>query len=343
MFNKNYMTMNKTNWQGRVDSEDNFHAFRWHQWVKELDLRRSDLKPFTGKLGFAFIGFLSDEGINRNKGRTGAAKGPESIRRELSKLPCYFSEEVLLFDAGDILCQNDNLEENQQLLSSAVARVLDLNLFPIVLGGGHEVAFGHYNGILKHLTLLENNPNIGIFNFDAHFDLRPYQGGGSSGTMFRQIADICAEKKLNYSYFCAGIQRFSNTIELFKTAEKLGVEYILAKDMAKTDDWSIIERMENFIAKNDHIYITICTDVFSSAFAPGVSAAQPVGVDPELVLKMLKLLLKSNKVVSFDIAEVSPRFDQDNITASLAKVIIFSVITTICENNKKMIQMPYSD
>lgn len=331
MFDINYKATDKTLWQGRIDSESNFDAFRWHQWVKPIDLREENLTPFNGKLGFAFLGFCCDAGVKRNKGRTGAAKGPESIRKELANLPCRFTVEVKLFDAGNIFCENISLEESQNLLSKAIEKILELNLFPIVLGGGHEIAFGHYAGILNYLNQSVTSPNIGIINFDAHFDLRPYPSGGSSGTMFRQIADICKEKDLNYSYLCIGVQKHSNTIDLFKTADKLGAEYILAKDIVNNDNWNVLEKLDNFIKYQDEIYITICSDVFSSAFAPGVSASQPLGLDPERVLKFLKYILKSNKVISFDIAEVSPRFDQDNVTANLASVLIFSIVNSLCE------------
>ncbi len=331
MFDKNYKIADKKIWQGRIDSEDNYDAFRWHQWIELIDLNNENLEPFNGKLGFAFIGFCCDEGVRLNKGRVGAAKGPRSIRRELSNLPCRFDRKVKIFDMGDIYCEDCSLEESQKTLSKAVERILSLNLFPIVLGGGHEIAFGHYNGILNYLNNKKEKSNIGIINFDAHFDLRPYPNGGTSGTMFRQIADICKEKNLKYSYLCLGIQKHSNTIDLFKTADILGAEYILAKDILASEDFSILEKIYDFIKKQDHIYVTICSDVFSSAFAPGVSAAQPLGLDPEKVLKILKYIIRSNKVISFDIAEVSPRFDQDNITANLAKVLIFSIINTLCE------------
>lgn len=330
MFQTNYTPGNKVNWQGRIDSDINFDAFRWHQWVHTLDLRQDNL-TYNGRLAFAFIGFCCDEGVRRNKGRIGAAQGPDSIRKELANLPCSFSNEVKLFDAGNIYCENISLEESQALLSEAVAKILSLNLFPIVLGGGHEVAFGHYKGILNHLTKNMSKPNIGIINFDAHFDLRPYPEGGSSGTMFRQIADICQDEDLKYSYFCMGIQKHSNTIELFKTADKLGAKYILAKDIIHSDNWSMLEKLDDFIKLQDHIYITICSDVFSTAFAPGVSATQPLGLDPEKVLVFLKYILKSNKVISFDIAEVSPRFDLDNTTSDLASVLIFSLVNTLAK------------
>lgn len=331
MFEENYRPTDESVWHGRVDSETNYDAFRWHQWIKNIDLKDDNLAAFTGRLGFAFIGFCCDEGVKQNKGRTGAANGPESIRRSLSMLPCTFTQEVNLFDAGDILCENASLQESQNLLSEAVKKILRLNLFPIVLGGGHETTLGNYGGVLSYLSKDNPKPNIGIINFDAHFDLRPYPNGGSSGTMFRQISDICKDRDMKYSYFCLGIQKHSNTIDLFKTADRLGVEYILAKDIINSDDWHVFEKLDDFIRLQDHIYITICSDVFSSAFAPGVSAAQPLGLDPERVLKFLKYILRSNKVVSFDIAEVAPRFDQDNVTSNLASVLIFSIVNTLAQ------------
>jgi formiminoglutamase len=330
MFSVNYKTTEDEVWQGRVDSESNFDAFRWHQWVKNIDLR-DELIPYSGKLGFAFIGFCSDEGVMRNQGRVGAANGPLSIRKELVNLPCWFTKDVKLFDAGNIFCENCTLEESQELLSKAIEKILSLNLFPIVLGGGHEVAFGHYNGLLNYLSQTNDKPSIGIINFDAHFDLRPYPNGGTSGTMFRQIADICKYRDIDYSYLCVGIQKRGNTVELFKTADKLGVKYIWAKDIADSGHWNVIDKIDDFMKSKDHIYMTICTDVFSSAFAPGVSAPQPLGLDPERVLKLIKYILKSNKTISFDIAEVSPRFDQDNTTANLASTLIFSVVNTIAK------------
>ena len=86
----------------RIDSEDDFDAFRWHQWVEKIDLNDKNLTPYDGKLGFAFIGFCCDKGVGKNRGRVGAANGPKSIRKEMANLPCSFSKEVKLFDAGNI-------------------------------------------------------------------------------------------------------------------------------------------------------------------------------------------------------------------------------------------------
>ena len=52
----------------------------------------------------------------------------------MSNLPCTFSQEVKFYDAGNILCDEISMEEGQRLLGLAVERILELKLFPIVLG-----------------------------------------------------------------------------------------------------------------------------------------------------------------------------------------------------------------
>lgn len=316
-------------WQGRVDSRENYDAFRWHQWIKPLDLRQP-LPEFTGKMGFALLGFCCDEGIRRNRGRQGASSGPEGIRRELANLPCSFSSEVSLFDAGNITCTDGELMKSQAALEQAVFCLRQAGLFPLVMGGGHETTLGHFRGQADFLRQKDGKCDLGILNFDAHFDLRPFDGEGNSGTMFRQIADDACQRGEVFRYFCMGIQRSSNTLELFKTAQQLGASYLLAGDISMQCDEHIMEKLDTFMQSVPNLYVTICADVFASSFAPGVSAPQPLGLHPEMVLKYLKHILRTHKVVGFDIAEVSPRFDHDRATASLAKVILFAVVDTLC-------------
>ncbi|HWR07045.1 formimidoylglutamase [Sporomusa sp.] len=330
MLKNHYLPADMAIWTGRTDSTDNYDAFRWHQWMRGLDLNKADSSPAAGQVGFVLLGFCCDEGVRRNHGRTGAAKGPDAIRRELANLPCTFSPEVLLFDAGNIICPDGGLEESQAALASAISSIRKLGLFPLVMGGGHELALGHYRGHRDFMIGRMQTPDIGIINFDAHFDLRPFTNGSSSGTMFRQIAQEDTDSGLKFRYMCLGIQRFSNTLELFKTAEQYGVVHIPAEEIAAKGDWNVIEKLDEFMKDTNNIYITVCADVFSTAFAPGVSAAQPLGLYPDDVLKYLKHILRSEKVIGFDIAEVSPRFDQDSTTASLAKVLIFAVVNTLC-------------
>ncbi len=332
---KNYAVVDTKFWTGRVDDLFDIDSFRMHQIIQLLDL--TDLKSLKldlTRINICFIGFCCDEGIKRNLGRQGAKNGPEYIRKEFANLPVTFGDDVVIYDSGDIYCVGENMEEAQDQLKIAIETILNNKLFPIILGGGHELVFGHFNGIINHLVNNDKNTRVGIINFDAHFDLRPYKNKGSSGTMFSQIADKCVTENREFAYMCLGVQASANTISLFKKADSLGVEYTLAKDFVESNFTNISYKINNFIKKYKYIYVTICSDVFNSSSAPGVSSLQPFGMDPEIVLKFLKKILKTNKVISLDIAEVSPRFDQDNRTAKLAAVSVYAIINSLNENKQ---------
>ena len=317
-------------WNGRVDSETDYDAFRWHQWVQPLDLTEG-YEDFHCEFGFAFIGFCSEEGVERNKGRIGTALAPNFIRSKMSNLPCVFDKTVKMYDAGNIICDDISMEEGQKSLGKAVEKILGLGLFPIVLGGGHETTFGHFLGQFADLKKNSKPLDMGIVNFDAHFDLRPYDNGPSSGSMFRQIADVYKTEDIPYCYLPLGIQQNSNTVSLFKYAQENDIKYILAKEIQNSSYANILADIDAELFNCSSTYITICADVFSSAFAPGVSATQAVGLEPGAVLPIIKHILRTKKVRGFDLCEISPRFDQDDATVKLGAVIIFTVIKTLCK------------
>src|SRR5947209_18130173 len=98
------------------------------------------------------IGFPQDEGVRRNGGRVGAATAPAEIRRRLYALtPWDGGRDVdlpRLLDLGDVRVTAD-LEASQAALGEVVAAVLAAGAVPMVLGGRHETAFGHYLGYAR--------------------------------------------------------------------------------------------------------------------------------------------------------------------------------------------------
>lgn len=272
---------------------------------------------------FAIIGYACDEGVRRNQGRVGASEGPVTIREQLGKMPNHLEENVLLSDVGNILCADKNMEKAQLALSSIVSHLLNRNVFPILLGGGHDIAYGNYKGILGHLP---KGKTIGIINFDAHFDLRTNENGNNSGTPFFQISEECRADNAPFNYMCLGIREDANDKTLFKTAHKLGVDYLKTEQFTLNRLEQVKRRINLFIQKVHHIYVTIDLDGFSSAYAPGVSAASPMGFAPDIVLEALKVIVESKKMISLDIAEMNPTYDIDGQTAKLAAALIHFVI-----------------
>ena len=326
MQDQNYQPMNPDLWQGRRDRESDVAAFRWHQWVAPLDLSNPAPAPGEGGKALAILGFCCDQGVARNQGRVGAADGPAAIRRRLAGLPWTAGEDVRLYDAGDILVQHISLEEGQELLAQAVATLRRRGLLPIVLGGGHEVAWGHYRGLATALNAGGRVPHIGVLNLDAPLDLRPYPTGGTSGTMFRQIYDWCQAQGWPYAYFCLGAQPQGNTLALRRDAQSMGASYLWASQLSQGSRAEWLSQVQDFIQAADQLYLTVCMDVFSRGVAPGVSAPQALGLDPQLLLPVLAQAAASGKLVGMDIAEVAPPWDGDQATASLAAELLYNLV-----------------
>lgn len=323
-----YEKPNMSLWQGRIDSDDDYDSFRWHQYIKPLDFNLALNKSNEG-ISIVFIGYKVDEGINRNLGFKGASYAPDTVRAKLANRPCTFSQDVKLYDGGNILYDN-SVEQSQKNLSDLVALCLKNNYFPIVIGGGHDVSYGTMSGIVNSLDLANNE--LGLINFDAHFDNRPFKES-TSGTMFRQIQYDMYQKDLDFNHLTIGIQKSANTIALFRHAEQAGSKYILARDIT-ADKIEVNQYIINDFMKNlDYLYVTVCTDVFASAFAPGVSAPQPMGILPVRFMELFRPIILSGKTVAFDIAEISPPFDNANTTSALGATIIYSIVDSLARLN----------
>ncbi len=299
-------------WIGRDDSIEGEDSKRWHQIIRFGTPAEDSI---------AIIGMPCDVGVSLNQGRAGAALGPNHIRKILANLPLH--RKISLFDLGNISV-TDSLVYNQQQLIDQVYHTLKLKAFPIVLGGGHSLAYGSWRGLLKYLQSFDTQPQIGIINFDAHFDLR-IANQANSGTPFFQIAQYCKNITVPFNYLCLGINQYGNTRSLFNKARRLNVQYILDKDMNQMDDNFKI--LKKFIDENDYIYTTFCMDSLPAWQAPGVSAPNCFGVDLNTFEPYLESIACSGKLQLFDVAEVNPKYDIDNITAKTAA----RIISTICE------------
>jgi formiminoglutamase len=313
-------------WKGRTDGAD-LDVQRWHQRLITVNLleERMPVAPL-GRKSIALIGFACDEGVLRNGGRVGAKDGPLCFRQACGNLPVHMDESSLFVDLGDICCETEAMEEAQSELANLVELALYYGYHPLVIGGGHEVSYGHYAGICKHIS---ERAKLGIINFDAHFDLRDPSGSlTNSGTGFFQIADECGNDSKPFSYLALGIQQNSNTRRLYKAAEEFGAEYISANRFSVIYSQEVLSKIERFIRDNTHIYLTIDLDVFAASVAPGVSAPAYSGIFPDpFFFKCLQLIIDSNKIISMDIAEYNPIYDPEHITAKLAAALAFNLLS----------------
>lgn len=319
-------------WQGRDDAEDGAHGKRVHHVVKKMQVEQIPSHSHAVSL----LGFCSDAGVARNKGRIGAKGAPDLIRRALANMAWH--QPHSLIDLGNVICDDDLLEQSQTECAEVIA--LALKSTPVItLGGGHEVAWASFLGLAKYFESLNvaKPPKIGIINFDAHFDLRAFESQQaevrpSSGTPFNQIQHYCAQRQWPFHYACLGVSRASNTEALFSRADELGVWYIEDKDLAHHNHIYHLTQLQHFLDNCDYLYLTIDLDVFPAATAPGVSAPAARGVSIDMIAPfMARILHYKHKLVIADIAEYNPTYDVDSQTARLAARLCWDIANAFSE------------
>lgn len=314
-------------WTGRDDGPGPEHA-RWFSLMGADGLRPgASATSETGSV--ALIGFASDEGVRRNHGRVGAAEGPAAIRGALGSLSAPLG--VTLVDLGDVVVERaespdpatggeGSLEDGHERLGQAVASALDAGALTVVLGGGHEVAYGTYRGVAA--ARRTQGRRHGVFNIDAHFDLRR-AARPSSGTPFLQMFDQERAAGRELAYAVAGISEANNTRVLFDTAAELGVDVLLDSDCEAAGCDTFVDA---FLAKVDVVHLTIDLDVMPASVAPGVSAPAAFGVPLDVVRRMARRIAGSGRLAVIEIAELNPRLDIDGRTARLAARLVDELV-----------------
>ncbi|WP_136612108.1 formimidoylglutamase [Sinomonas albida] len=317
-------------WSGRHDGDAPEHR-RWWQavraWSPEALAEAVDAARTAddgARRPGVLLGFRSDEGVRRNKGRIGAAAAPAAVRAALGPLAFHLERDV--FDAGDVAVSlgsdevPGDLEGGQERCGEVVSALIDAGALTVTLGGGHETAFASYLGVVDAESA--SGRRVGVLNLDAHFDLRD-EARPSSGTPFLQMARAEAAAGRTLEYAVVGISRPNNTLALFRRADELGVRYLLDEYASRETAEAFVE---DFLAGLDAVYLTIDLDVLPAAVAPGVSAPAAFGVPLEVIVAVVRRVVASGKLVHADLAELNPRYDVDGRTARVAARLVDTIL-----------------
>lgn len=280
------------------------------------------------------LGFPQDEGVRRNGGRVGAAEAPGEIRRWLYRLtpwhprwgPC---KEVDLsiqppLDAGNVRIAG-TLEETQENLGTVVGELLKAGTVPVVLGGGHETAYGHYLGYVG------SGIKVSVVNVDAHLDVRPLiDGKGHSGSPFRQMLEHPREPLRWYS--CVGVRPGYVSRAHWEYAVNKGCRIEQSEDRGADPGGSPGQSLHGAFSRlvgplrpkvGEPVFVTMDADAFSAADVPGVSAPNAGGLPGLLGLELARAAGWHPRVQSFELVEINPRLDRDDLSARWAALVVW--------------------
>ena len=271
------------------------------------------------RVSVVLLGFPSDAGVARNGGRVGAADAPTAIREHLYRLtpdardPGPFG--ALLdrtADLGDVPVSGD-VEADQERLAHEVARHLLADRVVIVLGGGHETAYGHLLGYVRA------ERDVHVLNWDAHTDVRALRDGhGHSGSPFRQALDHPSGRVRSYS--AAGLHPWRVAAAHAQAVEASGGRVVWLDDL----DEAGVDRLAS--EAQGPAMASFDIDAVEAGAAPGASAPGVAGMSPRLWLRAAEACGRAAAFGSFEVVETNPRHDQNGQTAALAALTVWHVM-----------------
>ena len=178
----------------------------------------------------------------------------------------------------------------------------------IILGGEHLLTYGTYMSFPKE---------TGYVVFDAHYDLRDEYADIklSHAAYLRRIV----EKRGAENLIHVGARAYVK--EELEFLREHNIKTITNRQIRDGDGPKLLNQFtDNF----DSIYTSIDLDVLDPAFAPGVGNPESVGITSRELHDMITSLQERN-IVSADIVELNPSFDNGS-TASLAAKMISTII-----------------
>ncbi|XRO76456.1 agmatinase [Methanocaldococcus sp. 16A] len=172
----------------------------------------------------------------------------------------------------------------------------------IIFGGEHSITYP----IIKAVKDIYDD--FIVIQFDAHCDLRDEYLGNklSHACVMRRVYELTKD------IFQFGIR--SGDKEEWDFAKKNNL--YLKMDLMNEEDLEYIKSLDK------PIYVTIDIDVLDPAYAPGTGTPEPCGFSTRELFNSIYLLKDvKDRIIGFDIVEVSPIYDIANITAITAAKI----------------------
>ncbi|MGS0496303.1 agmatinase [Pseudoalteromonas mariniglutinosa] len=246
-------------------------------------------------------------------GRPGARLGPDAIRRasvhlawEETKYPWTFKlfERLKVADAGDFTYPVGDAEYFTAKLEQAATGILSQGKTILGLGGDHFVTLPLLRAHAKRFG------KMALVHFDAHTDTYSNGSRYDHGTMFYH-----APKE--------GLIDVEHSIQIgIRTDFDQSKHEFAVIDAMTANDLSAQTIAEQIKARVGDlpVYITFDIDCLDPAFAPGTGTPVCGGLTSDKVLKVLRAL-KGINMIGMDVVEVSPSYDQSELTAIAAATI----------------------
>jgi arginase len=226
-------------------------------------------------------------------------------------------------------------------VSKAVADTMKQNFFPVVLSGDHSISGATIAGI----KIAKPQSKLGIIWIDAHADLHtPYTtpSGNMHGmpiaTAINEdnkesaVHDLDPETKKHWDY----LKNIGNiapkvlpedivyiALRDFEKEEKhlidkYGIKVITSKEVRSKGPENIVRSVTRYLSDCTDIYVSFDVDSLDASISKGTGTPVSNGLREREAEDLISKFMQNRKVCCFEITEVNPTLDRENLMAEIA-------------------------
>ena len=277
--------------------------------------------PRAKELDIALIGIPFDGGTTY---RPGPRFGPRNIRVQSAMIRPWNPvsktnpfDKWRIADFGDLSINPLSIEDTYRRITEQLGKVLSAGAHPVCVGGDHSILLPILRAIHKQFG------PVAFVQLDAHGDTWGGYFGSphSHGTPVKYaveeglIAEGCALQ--------VGLRGQVYSDGDFDFAHKHRIQIVTSEEFHHGG----VELVKRHLKKlmNRPLYITLDIDVVDPAFAPGTGTPQVGGLSSAQILELVRCL-KGLNLVGCDLVEVSPPYDNSEITSLLAANLLYELL-----------------
>ena len=277
--------------------------------------------PRAEELDIAILGIPFDGGTTY---RPGARCGPRHIRVQSAMIRPW--NPVLeanpfrkwrIADLGDLSINPLSIEDTYGRITAQLSEVLEAKAHPVSVGGDHSILLPILRAVHRHYG------PVGFVQLDAHGDTWGGYFGSphSHGTPVKYaIEEGLIAKGCGLQVGLRG-QVYSDND--FDFARKHRIQMVTAEQFHE-HGVELVRRLAKKL-RNVPVYLTLDIDVVDPAFAPGTGTPQVGGLSSAQILDLVRSFAGLN-LVGCDLVEVSPPYDNGEITSLLAANLLFELL-----------------
>ena len=277
--------------------------------------------PRAQELDIALIGIPFDGGTTY---RAGTRFGPRQVREQSCMIRPWnpvlnvdpFSR-WRIADYGDLSINPLSIEDTFSRITSQLNQVLGEGARALCVGGDHSILLPILRSVHRKFG------PVALVQFDAHNDTWGGYFGSphSHGTPVRRAVE--EGLLLKNHVLQVGLRGQVYSRDDFEFGRKHNFNVIPCEEFHRDGLGPVEKILKRFRGKP--VYFTLDIDVVDPAFAPGTGTPQVGGLSSYQILELVRSL-NGQQFVGADLVEVSPPYDNGEITSLLAANLLYEML-----------------